>query len=366
MIWSKYIKYLLLSQITVLIIIMTLNYTVDPLLYYRREQRVFPILYTEEQRHLIPGIIKNSADSNAVIIGTSMVENFLASQASKLLNEKTLKLSINGATLLEQSYVLSEYLDAHPDAKIVIWGLDTVYIDKDPEKIIEQEYSFPYFLYDDTNINLKYLLNYEVTVHSFQTIANNLLGIRFPMKTRNLDQISTWPSETQTGCKKVIEHYRSTSRRYTDVPVQHFNYKNAETNLNRIIDLTERRKDARFYFFFPPYSIVRYFYEAERDGLERVLQARNLFADKTKTKSNIKIIDLQASEDIIADLDYYKDMNHYDKTIINTMLKRIKDKSFDGYEAILKNTEKLRLLAKTVDFEKIKKCEPSKETYYKD
>lgn len=356
MIWSKYIKYLLLSEIIVIICIIALNFTVDPLLYYRREQRVFPILYTEEPRHLIPGIIKNSIGSNAVIIGSSMVENFLASQVSEILNEKTVKLSISGATLLEQTYVLSKYLDAHPNTKIIIWGIDTVYIDKDPENITNQEYAYPYFLYDDSNFNLRYLLNYEIMVHSFQTIANNLFGIRFFMKTRDLDQIGTWPSDTQTGCRAVIEHYRNILRQYSDVPAQTFSDKDANVNLKRIVDLTERKKDTQFYFFFPPYSIVRYFSEVERNGLERVLEARKLFADKTKTKSNIKIVDLQASEDIIANLDNYKDMNHYNKTISNIILKRITDKNFDGYESILKNTEKLRLLLERFNFEKIKKC----------
>lgn len=362
MLSKKYIKYLLLSQLIVIICITVLNYTVDPLLYYRREQRVLPILYTEEQRHLIPGLIKNSPDNNAVIIGSSMVENFMASQVSELLNEKAVKLAINGATLFEQTYVLSKYLDAHPSAKTIIWGLDIVYLDKNPEIFTEQEYSYPYFLYDDYNINLKYLLNYEVTVHSVQTIANGLLGLRFPLKTRNLDQISIWPRNTQTGCKKVIEHYISTSRRYSDTPHQNStSRKNEETNLKRILDLTKRKRNARFYFFFPPYSIVRYLYEAEHNGLERLFEARNLFAELTKGEDNIKIIDLQASEDIIGNLDYYKDMNHYNRLITNTILNKITANNFEGYESILKNTDKLRLLLKIFDFEKIKGCEDSKE-----
>ena len=354
---KKYIKYLILSLIIVVICIGALNYIVDPLMYYQRYQRVFPVLYTEDPRYLIPGLIKNSKGHNAVIIGSSMVENFLPSQVHELFNEKTIKLSINGATLLEQSYVLSHYLDAHPNSKIIIWGMDTVSIDKDSENITTQEYSYPFFLYDDSTINLQYLLNYEVTVHSFQTIANNLLGIGFLMKTRDLDQINTWPGNTQTGCKKVFEHYRDTSRRYSDVLVQNFNNKNAIANLKRIVDLAERRRDVQFYFFLTPYSIVRYIYEVEHNGLERLLQARNFFAYKTKEISNIKIIDLQASEDIISNLDYYKDMNHYNRTIKNTILKNIVDGNFDGYESILENTEKLRALIGKYDFEKLKKCE---------
>jgi hypothetical protein len=360
---KKYIKYLILCQIIAAILIASLNYIVDPLLYYQRDKRVFPILYTEEQRDLIPGLIKNSRDHNAAIIGTSLAENFRASQVSALFHEKTVKLTINGATFLEQCYVLSKYLNAHPNAKIVIWDIDTAYIDKDPEDFINREFitedfKYPFYLYNNNTLNFQYLLNYKVTLHSFQTVANDFLGIKFISKTRDLDRIHTWPRFIQTGCEHVMDNYNKFSVRYSDLLDQVYNKINAIANLNKITDITQRYKNVQFYMLLPPYSIVRYKFEVEHNGLERLLESRNLFAEKTRGISNIKIIDLQASEDIISNLDYYKDMSHYNGTVVDIILNNIVKENSSGYESILENTKKLRKLVETFDFGKVRKCEP--------
>ncbi len=87
------------------------------------------------------------------------------------------------------------------------------------------------------------------------------------------------------------------------------------------------------------------------------LEARNFVAEKTKDIGNIKIIDLQAIEDIITNLDLYIDMIHHVRTINDRIIKYIIDGNFDGYESILDNTEKLRSIVGRYDFEEIKKCE---------
>jgi hypothetical protein len=357
MMQKKYIKYLVLSLVILVTCVGVLNYIVDPLLYYQRDKRPLPVLYTEELRYLIPGLIKNSRESRAAIIGTSMAGNFLTSEVSALLNEKTIKLTLDGATLFEQLFALSQYLDYHPDAKIIIWGIDTVYIDDDPEAITRQEYVYPYFLYENNNLNLKYLLNYTVTVHSLQTIASDLLGMKFFMKTLNLDKIHTWPENTQTGCNEVIKHYEMISSDHLNLIIKVFNKDNAIVNLNKIVALAKKNKDVRFYLFLPPYSIVRYLFEDEYNGLEKIIEARNLFADRTKGISNIEIIDLQAEENIISNLNYYKDVNHYNSTINKVILTNILEGKFNGYESIIENSEKLMLLVRKYNFEKIKKCE---------
>ncbi|MEW6599776.1 MAG: hypothetical protein AB1499_02285 [Nitrospirota bacterium] len=281
---KNYIKYLLISLLIVVLLTGALNYLVDPLLYYQRDKRPFPVLYTEDQRFLIPGLIKNSRSMNTAIIGTSMAGIFRASDVSALLNEKTVKLTVNGATLLEQSYILSRYFDTHPDAKRIIWVIDPMYVDLDPELFTIRSYNYPFFLYDHNKLNLKYLINYAVTTHSIQTIINGFSGIKFYMKTTNLDDIHTWPLDTKTGCKQIMENYNKMSSQHFEVldpilvPLTNFNELNASINLNRISELAERRKDIQIDLILPPYSIVRYLFENEKKGLNRILDARNALA----------------------------------------------------------------------------------------
>lgn len=357
---KKYFKYLIIAQLIVLIFFGTLNYIVDPRLYYSRDNRLFSPLYTLIQRHLIPGVIKNSPNNNAVIIGTSLTAPFIASKVSAILNTNAIKLTVNGATLFEQHFILSKYLQSHPNAKIVIWGVDPPYLSRDAVMTTQKDYIYPFFLYDTTQINYKYLFNYDVTKHSLQTIAANFFNIRFAKTTFDLDKIGTWNVSGQiAGCKKVTGNYQGalSAGNIYNLITEDFNIGNAEINLNNIIELAMARQDVQFFIFFPPYSILRYYLYNEHQSLGKLLMPRDFIAKKTKGIPNINILDLQASPDIISNLDYYADINHYNPAVADIILKYIVNGNFTDYNSILKNTEKLELMVKEFDFETAKRCE---------
>lgn len=359
---KKYITYLIVSLIIIIIFIGTMNYIVDPLLYYQRADRFFRVLYSQEQRDQIPGIIKNSEGHNAAIIGTSIAGNYIASEAGRVLNENTLKLTVNGATFSEQSYILSKYLDAHPDAKVILWAVDPFYIDVDPKLFTIREYNYPFFLYEDSAINLQYLLGYNVTIHSLQTMANNLFGIKFLMKTGDIDELHTWPQDTPLGCKPVTANYDELAGKEFKVvdpsitPLPDFNRANAAANLEKITSLAKNNNNIKFYLYLPPYSIVRLLFEQEGRGLERILEARDFFAERTEGISNITILDFQASEDIISNLDNYMDMLHHNRKINRLILSNIAGGNFDDYGSVLENTVKLRAMITRYDLDKIREC----------
>ncbi len=355
---KKYFKYLIIAQLIVLIFFGTLNYIVDPLRYYSRKNRLFSPLYTLDQRYLIPGVIKNSPNYNAVIIGTSMTAPFIASKVSAILNTNTIKLIVNGATLFEQHFILSKYLQSHPNAKIVIWGVDPPYLSYDAVMTTQKDYIYPLFLYDTTQINYKYLFNYYVTKHSLQTIAANFFNIRFDKTTFDLDKIYTWDAGGSIAeCKKIIaSHQALLSKGNYYIFKEDFNIGNAEINLNNIIELAMDRQDVQFFIFFPPYSILRYNLYKHL-SLENLLMPRDFIAKKTKGIPNIHIIDLQASPDIISNLRNYADGSHFQTAVTYIILKYIVDGNFTDYNSILKNTEKLELMVKEFDFETAKMCE---------
>ena len=83
---------------------------------------------------------------------------------------------------------------------------------------------------------------------------------------------------------------------------------------------------------------------------------RDFIAKKTKGIPNIKILDLQASPDIISNLDYYADVNHYNPAVTDIILKDIVDGKFADCNSILKNTKKLELMTKKFDIETAKRC----------
>ena len=75
------IKFLLLSILT-LLTVGVINFLLDPFQQYRKANFYKPIY--DNERYLNPGLAK-TYDYNQVIIGSSMTENFLLSDAKDIL-----------------------------------------------------------------------------------------------------------------------------------------------------------------------------------------------------------------------------------------------------------------------------------------
>ena len=92
---------------------------------------------------------------------------------------------------------------------------------------------------------------------------------------------------------------------------------NMETN---VISLVRENPDTDFYLFFPPYSIL-YWDDLVREGqLERRLEAHRMAIEMMLEYENIKLFSFMDVEEIVCNLDFFKDSLHYGQQISDSMI----------------------------------------------
>ena len=304
--------------------VLAFNYYIDPLQFYRKATLLRPVLY-EQQRYQNPGFARNF-DYNAVVLGTSMTENFEPEYINKALGVKTIKLSISGSLITEQKMILEVAIKTNK-VKNVIWGIDYSSLSCEPNKVRDEDAEFPYYLYDNNLLNdYKYLLNSNTTEMSFKTLYRTY--ITKTKHNQNIDNYANWSYNFFYGKSYALGAYNKliTNPRLK-ADIQNYSWSNIKTNLNNNITKTvQQNPNITFYIFFTPTSILahQYFYKKNPDVFINELKARKLLVESCSELSNCKLYDFQTIENIITHLEYYKDQSHYSQEINYKMIDFIK------------------------------------------
>ncbi len=149
----------------------TINYTVDPLQQYRQARFYKPVFSL--QRYLNPGLAK-TYDYNSLITGSSMVENFVLSNVSSILEiSKPIKLCMSGASAHDIKYIL-DVAFKNKQLDSVIYGLDLYAFSGTPKTLGFGEHSMPDYLYDDNYFNdYQYILNIDTLKNVSRILIKN-------------------------------------------------------------------------------------------------------------------------------------------------------------------------------------------------
>ena len=119
-------------------------------------------LISSYQRYQNDGIVKNF-DYDAMIVGTSMTENFLASEFDELFNVNSIKVPLEGASYKEIDQLIKKAANSNDDLKIVIRGLDYSYFFWDKDVMSYDNY--PTYLYNNNIFDdVNYIFNKEIIV----------------------------------------------------------------------------------------------------------------------------------------------------------------------------------------------------------
>src|SRR6202045_4706991 len=109
---SKYLLRFLCASGLIIVMAAALNFVVGPLQLFR-PARWFAAMYSPDIRMQDAGLIR-SQDFDTVFMGTSLAIHFRQSDIDRVLGVHSLKLSLNGSTSVEQSFVLAAALQRHP------------------------------------------------------------------------------------------------------------------------------------------------------------------------------------------------------------------------------------------------------------
>ena len=120
----------------------------------------------------------------------------------------------------------------------------------------------------------------------------------------------------------------------------------------KILSLFKENPDRDFYVFFPPISIL--LWEAEKEySTDIMLEFKEYAIKEMLSYDNVKLYDFQNLDDIVLNLDNYKDTIHYSSKICDDIVRDIsEDKNLITKENYKEKIEHLRNIISEFDISK--------------
>ncbi len=315
--YKKKLMHILFITIGLLLLYANIIYFVDPLQQYRLAT-FFKAVYINEI-YQNPGLAKHY-NYNAVIIGSSMTENFRPSYIRKKLGWQALKLSISGSNSFEEKIMLETAIKTGR-VKNVIYGLDFFRL---AEKNARE--GFPDYLYLHQSImdKLKYLFNIGNIDFILKTMIGNL-GLAYK-DNMDLDSVYTFNDKLAYSAENVILSFNNKLKQGEKL---HFSLAEMKLNFNaNILSVFKNNPNITFYLFFPPYSVYMYKLYEHEGKLFNFLEMKKYVCAVTKNLSNVKLYDFQSDSMIIENLNNYKDIYHYSEEINNYIIDNFNKKKY--------------------------------------
>ena len=305
----------LVAVLALLILLGGFVVVIDPFFHYHA-----PILGLQyplnNQRYQNDGIVKHF-EYDAIITGTSMTENFKASEFDELFGCNTVKVSLSGGSFREVNEMLARAAKSNSNLKYIIRSIDGSYLELDKDYQIRNYY--PDYLYNEIIFDdVEYIFNKDVLIKNCPSILVYTLS---GQKTTTFDVYSNWMNRFTFG-KETVD---GTYSRPTAVDTQPFLTDEQKKHLNEniqqnFIDLAKGYPNIEFYVFFPPYSIY-YWDEINQTGkINSWPQAQELATQLLLEQENIHVFSFFDEYDMICDLDNYKDSTHYGEWVNSQIL----------------------------------------------
>ena len=245
----RFVQVVLGGTVAALVLAGGATIVLDPFFHYHKalDGVEYPLVDGME-RYLNDGIIK-TYDYDAAIVGTSMMQNFKASQFDRLFGTKSIKVTYTGETYYVIDQEVRKVLSANPDTKCIFRCLDYNKIFQAGE--VRNYDDYPEYLYDDDIFNdVNYVLNKEIFLDStLPVIKYNIDG----KKTTSMDAYSYWEWEHPVGKEHVLEAYERPETKAGEQKA--FTEEDAKTVTDNVtenvIRTVEENPDTMFYFYTP-------------------------------------------------------------------------------------------------------------------
>lgn len=293
-----------------------LTVAIDPFFHYHKPVSFLRYRMPDrDERYLNDGIVKHF-DYDSIITGTSMTQNFMASEFDDYFDAHSVKVPLSGASYKEINEQLERAFEAHGNIRIVLRGLDYGLISAYPEEMLMEKY--PTYIYDDSIINdTEYVLNKEVF-----TLATFLDVIWYTIRggrSTTFDEYCNWNSLVTFGRDATLSQYdrKPKQEKAAYTPLDTRNLK------QNVTDLAASQPDTQFYLFFPPSSILILDDMNQKGTLENQLKWEKEAIELMLQYDNIHLYSFFDEFDLITDLDNYKDENHYRQEVNSYILKCI-------------------------------------------
>lgn len=332
------LKILILCSITI-VPLLVFNYIVDPLQCFRVAKWYAP-LYDSNER-VQSGCLARSHKYDTVIMGSSHVENIDFAVIDKAFGVSSIRLTVAASTVYEQNRVLNLALNTG-QVKNVIWGLDTNIIFDTPNRVRDDIVPFPYYIYEPNWYNnILFLLDPYIIKHYVKMLVHDFTG-KYGEFT-NLRTLNSWEHLFTFSSERVWQAYGSvkqgkmaamqnTNEKLKVGDINNLSTENIDKN---ILELIKANPHVNFRIYFPPYSILRFaqLYETDQQKLSAEIKLKEFLVNKLLEQKNVQVFDFQLEKEITHNLDNYKDLTHYKKSVDNFIIGALqgqKDRVIEG------------------------------------
>ncbi len=336
------LTFIVSSMFLVLIFFGTL-FVYDPLKLFHKPWKYQEYLQ-DNMRQQAAGII-NNWDFDSIILGTSMLKNTSAKEASIQLGGNFANISLLGGNFFERKIVL-EHAIREKKLKKVLYSLDYL------GRILKGKkgtwaISNWYYLYDynpfndfEAYVNDRYL-KCLFSFHSKKKCMGRKTdfdrpnawyksksqSVRFGgldnwFKAKNNAQIKASFNEILKSIKEIKAGHTIIDNNISEKIKKSQDYID-ET----LINVVSKHPDTEFVFVLPPYSRIKYAIWAQYNKSHFELYKENLkyLVLKSAEYKNMKIYGW-GTNSFVDNIDNYKDLGHYEYKINSWMLKAIKNK----------------------------------------
>lgn len=351
---KKTVKNLIVGFAAVLVAIMLFVYIVDPLYQFRAPLFGMPVIL-ENQIHQTPGAARNlSYDS--LIIGSSMTENFTAGQFNKLLGTDMLKLSYAGAYTDDYRMICNQAFSSDNDIKLIITDLNDFQLVMTPNTHYVER---PEYLYTTSLAGkYNYLLNYDCFSMAVSRVLDGITGTE-----SNVDTAFHWEDDVAYGAEALLPHYPDYPKDYADwcesdkidLEITDELKTNVLGNAECMAEIVSSHPDTEFIIFYPPYSTLYWMGIVSKGQLSQKIYAFETTANMLVQYDNVKFVSFLEAENIICNLDNYRDECHYSPEVSSYMCEALAE---DDYVITRDNVEEyfdaLEQFVLTYDYSTIK------------
>lgn len=312
---STYIKVTIAGILLALGTFAGINIYVDPLFHYHgpTEGLQYPLY---DERYMNYGIAKHF-EYDSVITGTSMTQNFKASQWDNYFGTQSIKVPFAGASYKEVNDLLKCAFEHKDSIVAVMRCLDPTMLIMEKD---EMDYSdYPDYLYDDNIFNdVNYVLNKDIFfqfteyVHTFMSLGGY---------STDFDTYKNWSAQYQYDKNLVLADFNRREIIDEVAELTEDDIRKIQENMEaNVISLVRENPETDFYLFFPPYSIL-YWDDLVREGdLSRRLEAHRMAIEILLEYDNIKLFTFMDATDIVCDLNLFKDSLHYNQQVTDSII----------------------------------------------
>ncbi len=316
---------------------------IDPFFHYHAPQTDRFFYTIDNERSMNDGIVKHF-DYDAVVTGSSMVTNFRTSEIDALFGTHSVKITAAGASFYEISNLLRTAFQTHPDLKYVFRSIDRHLFFYAVNELRTDLGEYPSYLYDRNPFNdYKYLLNADVL---FQRSLPMLLRTRQPGFVPGHTSFDDYSNTMKyyEGCFGLPDI--DSMLRYEPGTVGEPHHLSGEAReklieniTQNVVAIAEEHPEATFYYYLPPYSLGYWSEKLASGDIYLQFEAEQLAIELMLQCGNIRLYDFSGRDDIISDVNNYRDLMHYGDWINSFILQWMHDDRYrltkDNYRDFL-------------------------------